>query len=269
MKRPALRYHGGKWRLAPWIISHFPRHRIYVEPYGGAFSVGLRKPRSWVEVYNDLNGHIVNVFRVLRDSPDELERRVRLTPFSREEFLSVTPERVDQETDPIERARLVLLRSFMGFGSIGASLSKSTGFRDRSRRSSTCPEHDWSNYPDHIKEFSERLSGVVIENQPGIDLIKRQDGPDTLTYIDPPYVLETRTGKNYDLEMSDEDHTELALVLHECVGKVCISGYKCDLYEDLYGKWRKVKKPTRGDKASVRTEILWMNYEPDNTLFSG
>lgn len=98
--RPVLRYHGGKWRLAPWIIQHFPPHRTYVEPYGGAASVLMRKPRSYAEVYNDLDGEVCSLFRVLREpaSAVELRRLVALTPFARDEFaLSYVPS-----PDPIE-----------------------------------------------------------------------------------------------------------------------------------------------------------------------
>jgi len=111
-RRPILRYHGGKWRLAPWIISHFPRHRFYVEPFGGVASVLLRKPRSFHEVYNDLDGNLVNLLSVLRDETtrNKLIEDLRLTPFAREEFVLA---RRDAD-DPIERARRTIVRSFMG-----------------------------------------------------------------------------------------------------------------------------------------------------------
>src|SRR5690606_6837914 len=97
--RPIIRYHGGKWRIAPWIISHFPEHRVYVEPFGGGGSVLLRKPRSYAEVYNDLDGEIVNLFRVARDCGDELIRSVELTPFARDEFMLA----YEETEDPIEQ----------------------------------------------------------------------------------------------------------------------------------------------------------------------
>ena len=124
-KRPMLRYHGGKWRLAPWIISVFPEHRIYVEPYGGGASVLLRKARSYAEVYNDLDGEVVNVFRVVRDHGPCLKEKLYYTPFSRDEF-----KRSYEETDdPIERARRTIARSFMGFGSNAVTAKNGmTGF---------------------------------------------------------------------------------------------------------------------------------------------
>lgn len=124
--RPILRWHGGKFILAPWIISHLPKHRIYVEPLGGAGSVLLRKPRSYAEVYNDRDGEVVNLFRVARERGDDLRRALELTPFSREEFV-LSYASTD---DPIEQARRTVTRSFMGFGS--NSHNHLTGFRGNS-----------------------------------------------------------------------------------------------------------------------------------------
>jgi len=119
MARPLVRYHGGKWKLAPWILSHFPQHRCYVEPFGGGASVLLRKPRSYAEVYNDLSGEIVNLFRVACDRGDELVRACELTPFARDEFI----ETWKPSPDPLEQARRTIARSFMGFGSAAATMT--------------------------------------------------------------------------------------------------------------------------------------------------
>ena len=256
--RPVLRYHGGKWKLASWIISHFPPHRIYVEPFGGAASVLLRKPRSYAEVYNDLDGEIVNVFRVLRDpaSARELERVLRLTPFAREEFeLSYI-----RDEDPIEQARRTIVRSFMGFCS--NAHSRPTGFRANTTRSGTTPSHDWAHYPDQIGAFVERLRGVVIENRPAIEVIRQHDSHETLHYVDPPYVHDARgAGQigNYRHEMTDDDHRELAEVLRSVRGAVVVSGYPTPLYEDLYAGWRMVVRPAYADGARRRTEALWLS----------
>jgi DNA adenine methylase len=133
--RPLLRWHGGKWLLAPWIISHFPPHRVYVEPYGGAFSVGLRKPRVYAEIWNDLDGELVNLFRVLREPPlaARLVDQVRLTPFAREEFNAAYAP----SEDPLERARRLVVRSFMGHGADGGSGIYRTGFRANTTRAGT------------------------------------------------------------------------------------------------------------------------------------
>jgi DNA adenine methylase len=214
--RTVLRYHGGKWRLAEWLLKHFPPHRIYVEPFGGAASVLMQKPRVYGEVYNDLDGEIVNVFRVLRNplSAKELERLIRYTPYSREEFkLSY-----EDTSDVIERARRTICRSFQGFGSASVTKAHQTGFRSNATRNGTTPAQDWANYPGHITEFTDRLRGVVIENRDAIEVINQHDSPRTLFYIDPPYPFEARYQSArwrdcYRFELSDVDHRRLADVL--------------------------------------------------------
>lgn len=253
--RPAVRYHGGKWKLAPWIISHFPAHRVYVEPFGGGASVLLRKPRSYAEVYNDLDGEIVNLFRVLRDQGEELTRLVSLTPFARDEF-DLSYEATD---DPTEQARRTVVRSFMGFGS-GAATGRGTGFRCNSNRSGTTPAHDWGNYPKAIPALIARLAGVVIENADAQAVMLQHDSFATLHYVDPPYVAESRdAGDDYRYEMTEDDHCKLAECLKSLQGMVILSGYPSALYDDLFSDWRKVSRDAHADGARNRTECLWMN----------
>lgn len=250
--------------LAPWIISHFPVHRVYVEPFAGAASVLFRKPRSYGEVLNERDGEIVNVFRVLRD-PDlaeDLREACRLTPFARGEF-EIAYQPAD---DPVEQARRTIFRSMAGFGS-AAACGEKTGFRSNSNRSGTTPARDWSHYPNLIAAFTARLAGVVIENRDAAECMPQHDGPDTLHYLDPPYPIDTRKvgnpycNKGYRFEMSDDEHRELAEVLHELEGAVVLSGYPCELYdEDLYPDWRRVTKTgPLADGARERTEVLWLN----------
>lgn len=261
-RRPMMRYHGGKWLLAPWVISHLPHHRVYVEAYGGAASVLMRKPRSDVEILNDLDGRIVNVYRVLQDpsTAAELERRIRTTPFSRAEFNLALQE----TADPIEEARRTIVRQMMGFGASGPTGFRATAHRNRSQPYSW----DWARYPDALRAFVERLRGVTIECEPALELLDRHDQPDVLWYLDPPYVHATRgeirgDGHNgYLHEMTDEDHVELAERLHRAQAKVVLSGYHSDLYDELYQDWRCIEKaaPIQDNRgASDRVEFLWMN----------
>lgn len=273
-QRPLLRYHGGKWILAPWIISHFPRHRIYVEPFGGAASVLLRKPRTYAEIYNDLDGEIVNLFRVIREQGEELKRSVELTPFSRTEYLSA----YQPSSEPLEMARRTIVKSFMGFGSAaitargfteGTEVFKApTGFRSNSKRSGTTPAHHWRNYPENIGTFIDRLRGVCIENKDARDVMSTHDSAETLHYVDPPYVAETRdAGSDYRHEMTDADHRDLATTLHALRGNVCLSGYPCALYDEIYADWRRVERNAKADGAQDRVEVLWMNYQREDDLF--
>jgi DNA adenine methylase len=249
--------------LAPWILEHFPPHRIYTEAFGGAASVLMRKPRAkLVEVYNDLDGEIVNLFRLLRepDTAGALREVLQNTPFARSEFaLSYEPSE-----DPIEQARRTVVRSFMGFGSDSASGTK-TGFRANGNRQSAHPAKDWSNYAAAVDSFRERLKGVVIESRPAVEVLLQHDGPDTLHYCDPPYLHETRkesmirAGKGYRHEMTEDDHRALAEVLHECAGMVVLSGYPAGLYDELYRDWRTVERKALADGGSERLEVLWIN----------
>lgn len=264
--RPALRWHGGKWLLAPWIISHMPEHRVYVEPFGGSASVLLRKPRSYAEVYNDLDDDVVNLFEVLRsDRADELLSHLALTPFSEKEFKQAYAD----HDDPVEKARRIVIRSFMGFGSAGAS-GKSTGFRANSKRSGTTPAHDWVNFPISLRTVAERLTGVVIQCRPAVTVMEQHDGPETLHYVDPPYVAETRDrGSDYRHELTDSDHEDLLHILCGLEGKVILSGYSNDLYDDLLGNWNRVERKALADGARERTEVLWMNFDQAPDLFTG
>lgn len=264
--RPVLRYHGGKWILAPWIISHFPAHRVYTESFGGAASVLMRKPRSYGEVYNDLDGEIVNLFRVLRsEQSGALLSLLRVTPFSRVDFLvSYEPS-----GDALEQARRTVVRSFMGFGS-GAASGNKTGFRANSNRSGTTPAHDWANFPTSLAAVAERLQGVVIEHRPAAEIVTQHDSPETLHYVDPPYPISTRKkgnpycGKGYRYEMTDDDHRALAKTLRELDGMVVVSGYPCALYDtELYADWTRIERHAYADGARPRTEVLWLNRTCD------
>lgn len=249
----------------------------------------MRKPRTYAEVYNDLDGEIVNVFRVLRD-PDlsvALCKLLTLTPFARDEFEAAYENGDDGQ--PVERARRTIVKSFMGFGSAAIHDPKPagmrnrasvwcppTGFRSDSSRSGTTPAYDFSHYPQQLRWFTNRLRGVVIENRPAVQVIEQHDRSDTLHYVDPPYVYVTRTSrsggrnKGYAHEMSDVDHRELAELLVRLTGRVVISGYRSELYDELYGNWRSVERPHLADGAAKRTEVLWFspNVEHVPDLFS-
>lgn len=252
--RPALRYHGGKWILAPKIIAHFPRHRVYTEAFGGGASVLLRKARCYAEVYNDLDGEVVNFFRVVRDQGDRLRELIAHTPFAREEF-ALSYQRAE---DPVEQARRTVVRSFMGFGS--SAIWQKTGFRSNSSRSGTTPAHDWVNYAEAMPLLIERMRGVVVENVDASAILLRHDKPTTLHYVDPPYVLGTRnSGTDYRHEMSDTEHETLFHTLDSLKGMVVLSGYRCDLYDHLYRDWLRVDINALADGARPRVESMWLN----------
>nr|WP_280517619.1 DNA adenine methylase [Falsirhodobacter halotolerans] len=264
--RPILRWHGGKWMLAPWIISHFPRHRVYVAPFGGAASVLMRKPRSHAEVYNDLDDEVVNLFRVLRGpQAQNLRDSLRITPFAEVEFI----EAYNPADDDLERARRTVVRSFMGFGS--NAVHRRSGFRQNSSRSGTTPARDWMNYPDAMNAMIERLQGVVISHRSACDVMTAHDGPDTLHYVDPPYVFATRTdaAADYAHEMTDADHSQMLEVLRSLTGKVVLSGYPHPMYDDALTGWHRIERKALADGAAARVEVLWMNFAPMGAASQG
>jgi DNA adenine methylase len=263
IKHPAIRYHGGKFRLASWIISHFPAHRCYVEPFGGAASVLLRKEQSEAEVYNDLDGDVVNLFRVLRD-PSQSQRLIdacALTPYSRDEFRCA----YEPTDNPVELARRLIVRATMGFGSAGATKG-CTGFRLDTRRNSATAQAIWARQPDNLAAVASRFSGVLVENRDAIKCMQDHDTPTTLHFVDPPYVHGTRVSvaKNnaYRFEMTDAQHIDLLDALEGLDGKVVLCGYDSELYNDRLSSWKKTTRTVAacGQAGAVpRTECLWIN----------
>ncbi|WP_433848134.1 DNA adenine methylase [Acinetobacter proteolyticus] len=273
LKHPLIRYHGGKFRIADWIISHFPRHKTYVEPFGGGGSVLLCKEPSQIEVYNDLDGEVVNLFRVLRNTEHrlQLEKQLYLTPFARAEFHLA----YEDTNCPVEQARRMIVRAQMGFGSAGATKG-STGFRMAGGRQKNYEIQLWEKYPNRLAEYAQRLKRVLIENQEAAKIISLYDNEDTLFFVDPPYVRSTRTANvvAYRYEMSDGDHIELLNQLNQVKGKVLITGYEHEIYNEKLSHWKKLTKwvQASGKMGSVsRQECLWINPRAsvNSDLFSG
>lgn len=250
-----VRYHGGKVRIADRIIGLFPAHDCYVEPFGGGAAVLLAKDRSRLEVYNDLDGDMVTLFRVLRDRGDDLARAIALTPFARAEHETSYAETADD----LERARRVLIRSHFGHGSSG--IHRSTGFRAAGLRAGTLPVHIWASLPETIRSAAERMRGVVIERRPAVQVMQAHDGSGTVHYVDPPYLPETRDrGRDYRHEMTRDDHVTLLDCLRALRGSVVLSGYASDLYDSALGDWRRVEIKAKADRAADRTEVIWCNF---------
>ena len=267
ISRPVLRYPGGKYKLAKWVISYFPQHEFYVEPFCGAASVLMRKPRTQGEIINDLDGDVVNVFRVLRDleQAKELERLLRLTPFAYEEYKRA----YDSTDDPVERARRMIFRSFASIGSDGVS-RRNSGFRGlKNNETSVTAAQEWARYPEAIQAFVDRLQYVLIEQRPALHLLKLYDRKETLFYVDPPYLMSTRSKSSvlYANELSEHDHIELSNALHLLKGMVVLSGYSSRLYEELYSDWKKISKSSTAQNGKGRVECLWLSPNIKTTLF--
>lgn len=263
---PVIRYHGGKFRLAPWVLRHFPPHRIYCEPFGGAAGVLMQKPRAYSEIYNDLDGEMANLFRVMQNPAlrEQLVQQIVFTPYARCEFEKAW----EPVKDPVEQARRLVIRAQMGFGSAGATKG-TTGFRIDTKREYETAQHVWAMYPSNLAAVGLRLTGVLIENRPGVDVIAGHDTPDTLFYVDPPYVHETRvriTGKGsargYRHEMDIDDHAQLLEVLKNVRGMVVLSGYPHPIYDEALAGWDRSTTKARisgGRGTAIRDEVIWIN----------
>ncbi len=269
MPRPVIKYPGAKWSIAQWIISVMPPHKSYLEPFFGSGAVFFCKPPSRIETINDLDGEIVNLFTVIRDRSEDLERAVSLTPYSREEYDRVWAALLKQEepSDPVERARRTLLRYCQTHGS--CSFYKGGWKYDRAGREYAYAVRYWTHLPFWIARTVERLKDAQIEHVPAVDCIRRFRSPEVLIYADPPYLLSTRKQRQYRVEMESEDqHEELLKALLAHPGRVMLSGYDSDMYNDMLQGWICLRHESKVECGGKRTECLWCNFDPQiSSLF--
>ena len=260
-------WYGGKFSHLKWLLPLLPKCYHYVEPFAGSGAVLLNRDPSPLETYNDMNGDVVNFYRVLRDRPRDLIRALRLTPYSREDYVRAIYD--EESTDPVEKARRFFVVATSTFT---ANVSGATiGQWSRSNKNSNCGmAASVSRFTGHVEDLSriaERLICVQIENRPAIDVITRYDTPDTFFYCDPPYVKSTRVDKDvYAFEMEEDEHRRLADVLNHISGRAAVSGYDCPLYDEIFpaDRWKKYyAEPKSGGavrSGDKRQEVLWMNY---------
>ena len=264
----AFGWYGGKFSHRNWLLPLLPQCHHYCEPFAGSAAVLLNRPPSPIETYNDLDGEVVNFFRVLRTEKNRLVEAIGLTPFSREEFsLACT---IDPNLDPLERARRFYVRARQVRTGLAqkASIGRWANCKLTSRSGMSGVISRWLGGVEALPEIADRLLRVQIENRPAIDVIRLYDSPQTLFYCDPPYVHNTRGDASaYGHEMSDEDHRKLAEVLNAAQGMVAISNYECDLMDELYPpeRWNKLIAQPRTNHSTkgTRVEVLWTNYAPD------
>jgi DNA adenine methylase len=262
--KPPFPYYGGKGRMAPWIASLMPAHRVYVEPYAGSAAVLFAKRSAAIEIVNDLDSNVVNFFRVLRGQEPDLIRALTYTPYSREEYAAADLK--DPGADDVERARRFLVRCTQGHNAAGSGgrAGWSNGIRRNQSQAGTVV-----NLVDRLPQVAERLRSVVIEHRDVVECITAYDADDALMYVDPPYLATTRASRNdYRLDVADEaEHRRLAEVLRNVAGMVLLSGYPSPLYDELYGDWWRasveVHRPStnqRGQTGAARgVEVVWSN----------
>lgn len=263
----AFGWYGGKFNHLNWLLPLLPETDHYCEPFGGSAAVLLNRPPSPVETYNDIDGEVVNFFKVLREQKDELIYAIGMTPFSREEFkLAIQKSEGREDIPNIEKARRFFVRARQVRTGLAqtASNGRWANCLLTSRAGMAGAVSRWLGSVEALEHIASRLLRVQIENDDACAVIQRYNSNKTLFYCDPPYPHAARGDKNaYGFEMTDMEHIRLAAVLHKVKGKVAISGYHCALMNELYGDWNIFEAPSKMALSikSERTEVLWTNYE--------
>lgn len=262
----AFGWYGGKYSHLDWLLPLLPQTEHFCEPFGGSAAVLMNRAPSPIETYNDLDGDVVNFFRVLRDQPEEVTKAIALTPFSRGEFeLAISNHR--EKLQDVERARrfYILARQVRTGLAQKASSGRWAHCVLTSRAGMAGAVSRWLGAVDALPEIAQRLLRVQIESAPAIEVIERYDTKETLFYCDPPYPHDSRGDSNaYAHEMTDDEHEQLSRVLHAAKGKVALSGYHCKLLDRLYADWYSTKAPVKicHSVKTPRREVLWTNYNP-------
>jgi DNA adenine methylase len=273
---PPTSYFGGKARLAPWIASLLPPGRTYVEAFAGSAAVLFAKAPSPTEIVNDLDGQVVNFFRVLRERPGELARALRLTPYARAEYEQLASRSVDPALGEVEQARRWFVRVNQSISHL-AGVGRPSGWAAAFNTNGADHAHKFATLAGRLEACAERLRRVHLEHRPAVEVIAKyaKPGAAAVVYCDPPYLAcvrsagTNRRGADYTVEYASEaEHRQLAEVLHATPAAVLLSGYPSDLYAELYearGWWRTdrvITRPTSntsGGRGARAVEAVWSN----------
>ncbi len=267
-----LKYSGSKWNIAGKLVELILPHKSYVEPYFGSGAVLFNKEPSAIKTINDLDSDVVNLFRCIREEPETMARLVMTTPYSREAYdasFAETPiTGIPPEDNRFRKACWFLTRMWQGYG------SRNDGYRSGWKYDAVGRERmyalwDWYALPEWIVEVAERLRKVQIEHRPALEVIRRFDNPGAFLYLDPPYLLGTRSHKQYRHEMEDADHEELLKTILQSKAWIMISGYESEMYNDYLHGWHKASFSSCADGGRRRQEVVWMNYECDAQMALG
>jgi len=261
--KSVIKYPGSKWNIAPRLVELIPEHHSYVEPFFGSGAVLFNKPVSDIETVNDLDSDVVNLFRCIQKDSERLARLVMTTPFSREEY----ERQFEGCTSTLyasnfQRAAGFLIKCWQGHG------FRTNGYKvgwknDVVGREKAYALWNWYRLPDWIIDITERLRKVQIENRPALEVIERFNYSQVFMYLDPPYMLGTRSGKQYMHEMTDAEHEELLQMILQSRAKIMISGYETDMYNDYLSGWEKRQFSSCAEHGKPRIETVWMNYKAD------
>lgn len=257
--KPILKYPGAKWSRAPWIIKHFPEHTRYLEPYAGSAAVFFSKDPVEHEVLGDTNRSLTNLFEVIRERAEELAWMIEMTPWSEDEYASYErPAQYDGSGDMLEDARRFLVRTWQAHGT---KLGSTCGWRHKGIASNSSTTRLWRKLPERILAVVDRLKDAEIRNRPALELIEYYRHPSYLIYVDPPYLLSTRTYNLYPNEMTDSEHVQLLDALDKHPGPVVLSGYAHPLYDERLSHWDRLSMLALAEHGQARTEVLWLNQK--------
>ncbi len=259
-----LRYPGSKWKVSKEIIKLFPHHKVYLEPFFGSGAIFFNKPQVRLETINDKDNEVVNLFKVIRDYPNDMAKKINHTPYSREEYM----KSYEHTDDEIEKARRFLVRMWQAYGP--KTNGSNPGWGRSIKYEGPNRPYQWAKVPGIILKITERLKRTQIENKDALELIKEYDVPNTLIYLDPPYLLDTRNAKvtMYKHEYSTKDHENLLNIISDLKhAKVVISTYENELYEKKLKGWNKEEFNSYSIAGSLRKEVVYMNYRNQNKLF--
>lgn len=259
--RSVLKYPGSKWNIADDIVKLIPKHHSYVEPFFGSGAVLFRKEPSAIETINDMDLEVVNLFRCIQTDSERLARTVMTTPFSRAEYdeqFKIPDKAVC--IDAFQRAAGFLIRCWQGHG------FRTNGYKvgwknDVQGREKMYALWNWYRLPEWIIDIAERLRKVQIECLPAVEVINRFNYENVFMYLDPPYLLKTRRGKQYAYEMTDSDHEELLETILQSKAKIIISGYESEMYNSYLKDWNKRTFQSCAEHGALRQEVIWVNYE--------
>lgn len=263
-------YYGAKLRLSKQIVQLLPPHNAWVEGFCGSAALTFAKKPAPIEVINDLDGEVVNLFKQLRTNSEALCKVISLTPYSRQEFEAARARKPGDQQDTLERARRFLVATMMTVnGTIGGSSRAGFSYsQSYAREGREARVNRWYNLPERLANAVDRLRGIRIENQDACALLRMfSDRPATLVYLDPPYF--TKRDHGYMIDAKDQEFHET--LLKECRRARCmllISGYETKLYNKFLSSasgWSKMKiNTTTRDTSGIdysRTEVLWMNRQ--------
>jgi DNA adenine methylase len=267
----AFSWYGGKTYHLNWLLPVINGidHKSYVESFAGSAAVLFNKIPSEIEVYNDVHGDVVNFFKVLRNNPDELLNLLELTPYSRQEFAESCDLKIN--CDPLEQARRFFVRARQVRSGLAtkATPGRWSYTKKDCRGKRALPINQWLNSIDGLGEICERLKNIQIENLDALDVIQRYDTSDALHYIDPPYLMSSRTGgENYSHEYNEEQHLNLLNLLFNIKGKVVLSGYINEMYPSMLKDWKESRRLPKLANTTLqdgvkkeRQEVIWTNFD--------